>query len=191
MYVLSAVISLKFNGGDILRIDLDFERACALFERALAHKKLMTIIGPDGYKLAVNPQTVQFVDNGRGRRIYCGPGEQLASTSVGMMRGAGETSTLLRHHARAGLTKLTLSSATLLAHDCRLLLTAKVMPASIHNRAFTRERGYALTHSNIDVDGIGGEHPMSAAALPEVALASPRKDDPPGVYYTRWQPQKS
>jgi hypothetical protein len=81
--------SLKFNGGDILRVDLDFERVCELLEKALAHGTLMTIEGPDGYEIKINPQTVQFVQNGIGRRIYSGPGEESTpDEAVGSVPGA-------------------------------------------------------------------------------------------------------
>ena len=71
--------SLKFNGGDILRVDLDFDRVCDLLEKALSQGTLLTIDGPDGYEIKINPQTVQFVQNGVGRRIYSGPGEEPSS----------------------------------------------------------------------------------------------------------------
>jgi hypothetical protein len=81
--------SLKFNGGDILRVDLDFERVCDLLEKALAHGTLMAIDGPDGYEIKINPQTVQFVQNGVGRRIYSGPGEESSPDEpAGIVRGA-------------------------------------------------------------------------------------------------------
>ena len=75
--------SLKFNGGDILCIDLSFDEVCKPLEQAMRHGKFMKIHGPDGYRIGINPQTVQFVQNGVERRIYSGPGE---TSSPGVVR---------------------------------------------------------------------------------------------------------
>jgi hypothetical protein len=58
------VTAIRFSGGEVIEVDLDLEEVRKLLQKALAKHTLLELEAPDGDMLVINPQQVQYLQNG-------------------------------------------------------------------------------------------------------------------------------
>jgi hypothetical protein len=58
------VTAIRFSGGEVIEVDLDLEDVRKLLQKALAKQVLLELESPDGDMLVINPQQVQYLQNG-------------------------------------------------------------------------------------------------------------------------------
>lgn len=56
--------AVRFSGGDVIEVGLDLDEVRQLLQKALAQNLLLELEAPDGEKLIINPQQVQYLQNG-------------------------------------------------------------------------------------------------------------------------------
>jgi len=56
--------AVRFSGGEAIEVNLSIEDVRKLLQKALATGALVELEAPDGEKLIINPQQVQYLQNG-------------------------------------------------------------------------------------------------------------------------------
>lgn len=58
------VTVVRFSGGETIEVDLSLDEVRKLLQKALAKNVLLELEAPDGDMLVINPQQVQYLQNG-------------------------------------------------------------------------------------------------------------------------------
>ena len=56
--------AVRFSGGEVIEVDLPVDHVRDLLQEALEKRVLLELQGPDGDTLVINPQQVQYLQNG-------------------------------------------------------------------------------------------------------------------------------
>lgn len=57
--------AVRFNGGEVLEIDLTLREVRDLVQEALAHNVLLELTAKDGRKIVINPHQVQVLQDAK------------------------------------------------------------------------------------------------------------------------------
>jgi len=71
--------AVRFSGGEVIEVNLSVEAVRKLLQTALAAGVLVELEAPDGETLVINPQQVQYLQNGSMESF---PSQTADATSV-------------------------------------------------------------------------------------------------------------
>lgn len=71
--------AVRFSGGEVIEVDLSVEDVRKLLQKALASGALLELEAPDGETLVINPQQVQYLQNGSTEPFPTETAEQATS----------------------------------------------------------------------------------------------------------------
>jgi Protein of unknown function (DUF3107) len=60
------VTAVRFSGGEVIEVNLSLEEVRKLLQKALAQGALLELKAQDGDTIVINPQQVQYLQNGSG-----------------------------------------------------------------------------------------------------------------------------
>lgn len=56
--------AVRFSGGEVIEVNLSVDEVRDLLQKAIANGVLLELEAPDGETLVINPQQVQYLQNG-------------------------------------------------------------------------------------------------------------------------------
>jgi hypothetical protein len=76
------VTAIRFSGGEVIEVDLDLADVRKLLQKALATHALLELEAPDGDMLVINPQQVQYLQNGSSEPFPASPTDPPGAVSA-------------------------------------------------------------------------------------------------------------
>lgn len=73
--------AVRFSGGEVIEVNLPVEDVRKLLQKALANGVLLELEAPDGETLVINPQQVQYLQNGSTEQFPAATTEAATSAS--------------------------------------------------------------------------------------------------------------
>lgn len=73
--------SLRFSGGQTIQVALSLEEVRELLQKALTQNALLELHAPDGDTVVINPQQVQYLQNGSSEAFPGGLEQEVISST--------------------------------------------------------------------------------------------------------------